>query len=361
MKNRFILLTLMLCFLSCNQKKIQNDYSGVSIDHTSDFPIQNLISEVKLHPLDVTDDFLISDIDKIIKQDSIYYLLDRKMKSLFLFSDKGKPLLKFQNVGKGPDEYITIEDFDMMGNKLLLLCEPSKVFVLTNKLEIEKVISLEKSYYNLVGYKENIYLYDFYENEIDRLDLDKNKTETIWKGDLLEGQVYGSTSPFFKTENNNELYFQSLHDIDIYKFEDNTFKKNLSLNYKNRDETVKFLKKADPMDIKIQDRIKYYTPTVISLKTKEDKLIIIYTFGRAFKGCIYNSMDHSYIDGIIRNYPGLGDSTYWGENLLGKMPAFEVDLDFFLNYEYLKGIPIEFEYEYPDSDNPVITECITKF
>jgi hypothetical protein len=61
--------------------------------------------------LETNSDFIIGSINKIVKTNNLYYLLDKQTKTIFIYDKTGISVKKISNTGQGPNEYIYIEDF----------------------------------------------------------------------------------------------------------------------------------------------------------------------------------------------------------------------------------------------------------
>ncbi len=128
---------------------------------------------------------LIGNIDKIQPYKDRLYILDTNIaKGVFVFNKNGKFIQKIGNLGNGPGEYVSCQDFTI------------------NKAKEEILI------YDT--YHERIYIYDMksgkYRNHIDIKD--KNKIEYIW---MNNERLYGVDSYF--TDNTRKSYY-ILQQID---------------------------------------------------------------------------------------------------------------------------------------------------
>jgi hypothetical protein len=66
--------------------------------------------------LETTDDCLIGKIDKVIYKNGVYYILDKKTSSVFLFDSRGKYISKLSKKGEGADEYTSLDAFVVSDN-----------------------------------------------------------------------------------------------------------------------------------------------------------------------------------------------------------------------------------------------------
>ncbi|MDR2413722.1 MAG: 6-bladed beta-propeller, partial [Odoribacteraceae bacterium] len=68
--------------------------------------------------LETKDECLISSADKVFYRNNTYYVLDRKINTLFLFDSTGKFLSKINKKGSGPDEYSAASAFVVAGKNI---------------------------------------------------------------------------------------------------------------------------------------------------------------------------------------------------------------------------------------------------
>lgn len=87
--------------------------------------IYDVFSEVFIIPLEATDESLISQIYQIEYYNEKYYILDRRLQTIFCFDAEGKFKFKISRQGKGPGEYLFIQHFSIcQENYILYLLEP---------------------------------------------------------------------------------------------------------------------------------------------------------------------------------------------------------------------------------------------
>ncbi|MDH6343628.1 hypothetical protein M2480_002386 [Parabacteroides sp. PFB2-12] len=112
-----ITIGVFVCFLySCESKSSRESAEGGSVVKF-DFQKElksihdiDLIRDVDIISLDC-EDVIIGRIDKVIKFDTIIYLMDKTQnRSVYLFSDKGNFIRSIDHYGNGPNEYIQLTD-----------------------------------------------------------------------------------------------------------------------------------------------------------------------------------------------------------------------------------------------------------
>jgi hypothetical protein len=80
-----------------------------------------LIDTFRFVKLELTDESLIGDIDKLDVFEDRIYIMDMQTSSLFVFDINGKYLFKIDDIGQGPQEYIQLDFFDIDRKKRQLV------------------------------------------------------------------------------------------------------------------------------------------------------------------------------------------------------------------------------------------------
>lgn len=113
-----ILLTLSLSiFISCmngDKAKVSNSIQEINIkkDVNNISDISDLSNSIQFIKLETNPECLIGNINKIINYNGFYYILDnRYANALFKFNAEGKYIDKIHSVGKGPGQYLKLQDF----------------------------------------------------------------------------------------------------------------------------------------------------------------------------------------------------------------------------------------------------------
>lgn len=103
---------------------------------------------------------LFAKIERILKNDGTYYLMDKSMKQILLYDTLGHHINTIHNVGGGAGEYISIRDIaiDKYKKQLLILADPSSILFYNLDGIYETKLRLKKSY-NCIGVdRDYIYL-----------------------------------------------------------------------------------------------------------------------------------------------------------------------------------------------------------
>lgn len=116
-KTSILLIAIAALLLNSCTNKISQDHSTEVTPIVLDFDKKmksihdiDLINDVEIISLHC-DEVIIGNIDKVIKFDTIIYLMDsRQNKSIYLFNLQGDFIHSISNYGQGPEEYIQLTD-----------------------------------------------------------------------------------------------------------------------------------------------------------------------------------------------------------------------------------------------------------
>ena len=116
-------ILLILLFASCDNETVQLDESPFLSDadsilikvipHNEPIEIGKYIDSVFYVKLELTDESIIGQIDKLIIFENRIHILDTQTSSVFIFDMTGKYLSKICRIGNGPGEYRKLHFFDI--------------------------------------------------------------------------------------------------------------------------------------------------------------------------------------------------------------------------------------------------------
>jgi hypothetical protein len=116
---KHITLILLVAMVTCckhAKKESMNDpllyLYPVDVDTRVKISLSVLADSIQYVPLETTTEALIGSIDKVKKNDSCYFLLDKKAKVIWCYSLTGKYLHQIDKRGRGEGEYLSMYDFD---------------------------------------------------------------------------------------------------------------------------------------------------------------------------------------------------------------------------------------------------------
>lgn len=184
----FLLGVSLWVLAACQEKTAPANLAGVDFIPIHDPDISqadSLIAEYELIPLETTDDCLIQDIHQLHQTDSFMYVVDRKMKEIFIFDRQGKYINKISNQGQGPDEYIRINSFAVDPfNQQLILSDP---------------------------FSKRIFLHDLYGERLQTLPLDFIPIQIVANKEASFFNLYGGSNQFYESK---EMENHHIHTID---------------------------------------------------------------------------------------------------------------------------------------------------
>jgi hypothetical protein len=309
--------------------------------------LEDIVNSVTFLPLETDDDFIIGSISKILKTDSLYYILDKQTQTVFIYDTAGKAVQKISHRGYGAGEYIGIEDFTVTANHIILVCVPSKLMFYNKeslKPENEFKIAENIYYYKMVEWKNNILLCDYNSGKVDRYY--DGKIDSVFSWNILKGYIPSSTPAFYIC--GDKLYFHASGDDIIYSVDsDLKFSPYLVLNYERKKQAIDFYSAREPEPIEnLRDIADYPLVDVDNIFQNKRGLVFSYSFAGLFR--------ISYIDNDNTRVHKLSNisvrtATFSNNTLISWTYPFEIDLKRF------EGIDVK---NYSDNlskhDNPVL-------
>lgn len=117
-----LILIVSICVYSCTQEKTNkaNDFPKFKADITSINDVieyNDIVLDTKYIKLKTTNDALISEIKKILFADNKIFILAN---NVFCYDMNGDLLFKLDKRGRGPKEFIRLDDISISNNKLYL-------------------------------------------------------------------------------------------------------------------------------------------------------------------------------------------------------------------------------------------------
>ena len=133
---RLLLVALFFSlFISCNNtNKHKDDISQakISIDVnniTNNLSYSDFFDQTSITPLETRPNCMIKEVNKSVYSNGMYYILDERQGAVFAFNTQGEFVFKIHKKGKGPDEYLALEDFNLnpFSNTIDLLSPLGKI------------------------------------------------------------------------------------------------------------------------------------------------------------------------------------------------------------------------------------------
>ena len=123
---------LFVFLFSCNNSGKINDVDNSNSDSirvdvsdiAESIEYSKIFAKIEYIPLETSPNCIIGGIDKMIRHENRFFILDQQTLSLFIFDAEGKFLNKISQFGKGPQEYASLSDFflDIDHNRIILNC-----------------------------------------------------------------------------------------------------------------------------------------------------------------------------------------------------------------------------------------------
>ncbi|WP_075351743.1 6-bladed beta-propeller [Algoriphagus marinus] len=262
-KSVWLSLLISLFFISaCENAPLEKPTELITIKVASEnrLSISEIFEEPEIIELEQCDSCLIGDINKVLKDDSGFYILDRnRAEAIFKFDLEGNFIFKIDTKGEGPGQFKLPFDFDLLENgvELFILDMNSRKFLVFDKstgsfirefsystFQVENFIAFSNDLFavevdgrNTVSEKKNLgHIVNFTLNDtIFKGILDYPKTVV-----MFYGQEFTKSSHSF-------LFSRALNDT-IYTVLENEFKPKYFLDFGNRKVSTE-LKILDIMEL----------------------------------------------------------------------------------------------------------------
>lgn len=195
----------------------------------------SLYSDVSYIPLETTDESLFYTIDKMLCRNDRFYILDIKQASVLIFNQKGNYERKLSRKGKGPGEYLSLDDFFVEDSLLYVLSSGNKkILVYDEDFNCVKDYSIGTHAGNMECVNNRIYIYaNFFSREYKNIYIfDKNSGEAVNKHcDYPQKQAgVGFYSSGFARWNDS-LFISFPYDYRIYKVDEEECRPYLKIDF----------------------------------------------------------------------------------------------------------------------------------
>ncbi len=146
---RISLILLIVIAVACTKTNKGLNYPDIG--NISEFVIKynpewllfsEFLGRVEYVRLETNTESLIASVDKVIASDEAIYILDLVQHSITCFGIDGRYIARFYQQGRGPGEYLEINDIDIINSQLIALLDNQRLVTLDGKLAIEKTESI---------------------------------------------------------------------------------------------------------------------------------------------------------------------------------------------------------------------------
>ncbi len=202
-------------------------------------------------------------ISKIIFSNDLIYVLDKEFANgVFIYNKKGILIKRVGGIGKGPNEYIKVSDFDFDSGKILISDYPDKFLVfnengdfiekMTTDFSFTSFISTKKGYLFFNNYRGNKNNKEPYFNIIETdKDLNLENGFLPYTKDLLVNNTITYVSHFVRAD--DEILFSQAFFNTVYAYKDGALYPKTQLNFEKnpmpKEYTSKYVKPEEMRNI----------------------------------------------------------------------------------------------------------------
>ncbi len=327
----FNYLLFLLIFVSCsNSIKKENKSSSLKLDFIgNDIQYSDIIQNTQLIMLETRPECLISEVSQLEVADSLFFILDRKIETVFVFNSNGKFVSKIGNKGKGPGEYIRPSKFIVNKRKSLIkIYDSSQCKIITFDFNGKLIREIKTNMYlssfgefenGYWGYCSNI------PNEIIKnkrdflkfviLDADGNTKKKIY-GERTKDKMLLSNS-YITTAWNDTVSFVEPYSNTIYQLSDEIIRPHVKIvadeYFISKDYLDKCQNMTPPLNLNSIKLLEYVTKNYFFCFTgyfENEKYIYLFTPYKA-TSILYNKKEKKVFE-----FSQLFDNTNWNTFLI---------------------------------------------
>jgi hypothetical protein len=232
MKIKFVLLLFAaLIFLSCSHSYKTNSRTGLpcfNLDSIVGLAVDTCYSKL-YHDvfLKSENNTFISSMDQVRMFKDNFYVLDKRQKMIFKFSNAGDLISKIGKVGRGPGEYTFVMDFFLKDNRIYVLDIQQRIFIYDLDGKFLELINLpfQANYFENLGSSKIVFqdlIYDGVLSSI--LGVYCLEAEKIIHSLNAEKGINDDDYPFMRLKHlwmsSEGVYFNYDYSNDVYKLTD---------------------------------------------------------------------------------------------------------------------------------------------
>jgi hypothetical protein len=121
----FKFVVIVIFGFSCSDPKKNNENVEIiainDANYKEEIPLSAFVNKIRIMPLETTSTSFIVEVTKLIETENAIYILDRPGKRILKFAKDGKFISQIGREGKGPGEYITPFDVEVLDNEIFVL------------------------------------------------------------------------------------------------------------------------------------------------------------------------------------------------------------------------------------------------
>ncbi len=196
----------------------------------------SVIETIRYITLETNKNCLIHNIDKIIFANNQFYILDIFQKAIMVFDEKGNYINKLQKTGKGPGEYIGINDFDIDADKNIVVYDnmAQKMIKYSSGFSEYEEIPLKVRFEQFAAIKKGYILRNSYDQGIITSRISKFNPQNKAIEELLGSEYYKDDfnltrfGRFHLLRSGTNIYFNARFTGEIFKIDSDG---NMQLQY----------------------------------------------------------------------------------------------------------------------------------
>lgn len=292
---KFGLLTIAVAMIAVGCKK-----AGINdeVRHLGKFEnaveASELADTIMMIPLSEEGSYMLGGIDQMQFYDDRWYVLDSdKRNAFFVFDRRGAGMSFFDKQGRGPGEYLVINNFDINpeSGDILLLCGPPKIIILDNGLQYKSEIDLDKFYERAVWTDDGILLYSHQSSDVSFLDSGSGELKKVFSAQGDKDNAFRGSPVFYR--NGDKLYFHFAGLEHLYEIDGMEFIPVMSLDYPDMERANALYREKGFAAMTPEEIFDNPRPVILSLYGK-DGISIVYRY-------LINGMNMDLGNGQYRN------------------------------------------------------------
>ena len=311
--NNLRLLTLFficLNFYACQEKEVDDIKTyNISLDLKNTVNIEKFITDVKTLKLELCDASLIKKVSKLEYYKEYIFVLDSSQDIIFIFNNAGKYLNRIESKGRGPKEYIGIDNFRINTYKETIeVIDPFRQNKLTFSfagefMKLQNLVQIEGTYSNFEYINADKILFTTYDrtNRLKVYNIEENKIEV----ELMPGSIdFRSDISLF----DKNMIYEEFSNV-IYQYQDNYIESAYRINIDNLSNELK----VNNIDEIKKDQISYIGKLLKSEisdywinKINGSSKMIYFSFIRKNQGYIYlinkNTGDYFSFESLNKDF-----------------------------------------------------------